>query len=431
VRVLVVGGGAREHALGWKLLRDDPALELIAAPGNPGLAELGRCMDVSASDIAALALLARKEDVALTVVGPEAPLDLGLVDHFRQAGLAVFGPSRAAARIESSKRFAKELMRDAGVPTARATAFTNVARARAEARRVGAPLVVKASGLAAGKGVIIAGSISEADEAISSMLEGAAFGEAGREVLVEEYLEGEEISVFALTDGRVVLPMLASQDHKRVGEGDTGPNTGGMGAYAPVSVATRSVLEAAVELVFQPTLRALAGAGAPFTGLLYAGLMLTADGPKVIEFNCRFGDPETEAILPLMDSSLLEPMRAIANGDSIAGAAPLSWRAGASVATVVAAGGYPGAVRTGEAITLPPDEPDVIVFHAGTRHDASGALVTAGGRVLAVTALGATLADAQRRSAAHAARVEFAGRQFRRDIGWRDLARLRAHAGAS
>jgi phosphoribosylamine--glycine ligase len=424
VRVLVVGGGAREHALGWKLLRDDPGLDLIAAPGNPGLADLGRCADVSASDIAALALLARREDVALTVVGPEAPLAAGIVDHFRQAGLAVFGPSRAAARIESSKRFAKDLMRDAGVPTARATTFTDVAHARAEARRLGAPVVIKASGLAAGKGVVVAGSISDADEAISLMLDGNAFGEAGREVLVEEYLQGEEISVFALTDGVVVLPMLTSQDHKRIGEGDIGPNTGGMGAYAPVSVATRSVIESAVEVVFRPTLRALAGAGAPFTGLLYAGLMLTADGPKVIEFNCRFGDPETEAILPLMDSSLLEPIRAIANGDSIAGAAPLSWRSGASVSTVVAAGGYPGAVASSEAIALPPDEPDVIVFHAGTRRDASGALMTAGGRVVAVTALGATLADAQRRSAGHAERVRFAGRQFRRDIGWRELARI-------
>ncbi|HVT40599.1 MAG TPA: phosphoribosylamine--glycine ligase [Gemmatimonadaceae bacterium] len=431
MRILVVGGGAREHALGWKLLRDDPRLELIAAPGNPGLAALGRCVDISSTDIAGLALLARKEDVALTVVGPEAALDAGIVDHFRQVGLAVFGPSKRAAQIESSKRFAKELMRAAGVPTARATTFTDVASARAEARRLGVPVVIKASGLAAGKGVIVAETIGEADEAISSMLDGHAFGEAGREVLVEEYLRGEEISVLALTDGVVVLPMLASQDHKRIGEGDTGPNTGGMGAYAPVSIATSSVVEWASERIFQPTLRALAAAGAPFTGLLYAGLMLTADGPKVIEFNCRFGDPETEAILPLMESSLLEPMRAIANGDAIAGAAPLSWRSGAAVATVIAAGGYPGAVSSGDAITLPPDEPDVIVFHAGTTLDGSGTLVTAGGRVLAVTALGPTLADAQRRSAAHAGRVQFAGRHFRRDIGWRELARVRPHAGAS
>ena len=423
MRVRVVGGGAREHALGWKLLRDDPTVELIAAPGNPGLREIGRCVDVAASDIAALARLARKEDVGLTLVGPEGPLAGGLVDHFRENGLAVFGPSKAAARIESSKRFAKELMQGAGVATASASTFTDGARAREEVRRLGVPVVIKASGLAAGKGVVVATSTAEAEDAIASMLDGNAFGEAGREVLVEEYLEGEEISLFALTDGHCVLPMLAAQDHKRLGEGETGPNTGGMGAYAPISIATGRVVEEATQRILEPTLRALADAGARFTGLLYAGLMLTADGPKVIEFNCRFGDPETEAILPLMESSLLEPIRAIANGDSIAGAAPLSWRAGASVATVVAAGGYPGATRSGEPITLPPDEPDVFVFHGGTAVDGTGRLVTAGGRVLTVAAIGPTLSDAQRRSVGHAARVSFAGRRLRTDIGWRELSR--------
>jgi phosphoribosylamine---glycine ligase len=431
VRVLVVGGGAREHALAWKLLRDDPTLELIAARGNPGLAELGRCVAISTSDIAGLADLARKEEVALTVVGPEAPLEAGIVDHFRERGLPVFGPSKAAARIETSKRFAKDLMLRAGVPTARARTFTDAASARAEARLLGAPLVIKASGLAAGKGVIVAMSLKEATDAIESMLEGNVFGEAGHEVLVEEFMQGEELSIFALTDGTHILPMLAAQDHKRVGEGDTGPNTGGMGAYAPVSIATRSVVETATERVFTPVLRELSAGGSAFTGLLYAGLMLTADGPKVVEFNCRFGDPETEAILPLMDSSLLEPMRAIANGDSIASAPPLAWRAGAVVSTVVAAGGYPGTPRSGDAITLPPDESDVIVFHAGTKRDASGALVTSGGRVLVVSAFAPTLAAAQQRSASHAGRVQFAGRQFRRDIGWRDLARQESSARAS
>jgi phosphoribosylamine--glycine ligase len=431
VRVLVVGGGAREHALAWKLLRDDPSLELITAPGNPGLAELGRCAAVPALDITALADLARREQVALTVVGPEAPIEAGLVDHFRERGLPVFGPSKAAARIETSKRFAKDLMLRAGVPTARARTFTDAASARAEAQLLGAPVVIKASGLAAGKGVIVAMSLREASDAIESMLEGNAFGEAGHEVLVEEFMQGEELSIFALTDGTHILPMLAAQDHKRVGEGDTGLNTGGMGAYAPVSIATRSILETAVERVFLPTLRELSSGGSAFTGLLYAGLMLTADGPKVVEFNCRFGDPETEAILPLMDSSLLEPMRAIANGDSIAGAPPLAWRAGAVVSTVVAAGGYPGAIRSGDPITLPPAETDVIVFHAGTKRDASGTLVTSGGRVLVVSAFAPTLAGAQNRSAAHAERVEFAGRHFRRDIGWRDLARQERGARAS
>ena len=426
MRVLVVGGGAREHALGWKLLRDDPRTELIAAPGNPGIAEIGRCEPVPATDIAALAALARRVDVALTVVGPEAPLEAGLVDHFRETGLPVFGPSKAAARIETSKRFAKELMLAAGVPTASAKTFKDVASAKAEARRLGTPVVVKASGLAAGKGVIVATTLSEADDAIAAMLEGHALGPAGDEVLVEEFMTGEEISVLALTDGTNVLPLLAAQDHKRVGERDTGQNTGGMGAYAPVSVATPAVLEAVSERVFRPTLRAMGRAGASFTGLLYAGLMLTPEGPKVVEFNCRFGDPETEAILPLMESSLLEPMRAIAVGDSIAGAAPCIWRAGASVTTVVAAEGYPGSARSGDAITLPTAERDILVFHAGTTRDAVGTLVTSGGRVLAVTALGATIGEAQRRSAAHAERVRFPGRHFRRDIGWRELPRTRA-----
>jgi len=431
VRVLVVGGGGREHALGWKLLRDDPRTELIAAPGNPGLAELGRCVSIAASDVAALAALARAEEVALTIVGPEAPLEAGLVDHFREAGLPVFGPSKAAARIETSKRFAKELMLDAGVPTARAWTFSDAAAARAHARAVGAPVVIKASGLAAGKGVVVATTLAEAEDAIAAMLERNAFGEAGRSVLVEECMQGEEISVFALTDGTHVLPMLPAQDHKRVGEGDTGPNTGGMGAYAPVSIATPALVGDLVERVFTPTLHALRNAGSPFTGLLYAGLMLTADGPKVVEFNCRFGDPETQAILPLMAAPLLEPMRAIAVGDSIAGAAPFAWRAGAAVTTVVVAGGYPGSVRSGDAITLPAPEADVLVFHAGTKRDASGALVTSGGRVLAVTALGKTIAEAQRKSVAYAERVRFAGRHFRRDIGWRDLERLqRTERGA-
>jgi phosphoribosylamine--glycine ligase len=423
VRVLVVGGGAREHALGWKLLADDPSLDLISAPGNPGLAELGRCEAIAATDIAGLAALARREEVAFTIVGPEGPLDAGIVDHFRANGLAVFGPSRAAARIETSKRFAKELMLAAHVPTAGARTFTSIAAATAEAERLGAPVVIKASGLAAGKGVIVATTIGEARDAIASMLEGNAFGEAGHEVLVEEFMSGEEISVFALTDGTHVLPMIAAQDHKRVGEGDTGPNTGGMGAYAPVSIATGGIAAQTMDRVFLPTLAALRAAGSTFTGLLYAGLMLTRDGQKVVEFNCRFGDPETEALLPLMASNLIEPMRAIANGDSIAGAPPIEWRAGAAVTTVVAAEGYPGSVRTGEEISLPPDESGVMVFHAGTKRNVEGALVTAGGRVFAITALADSLAAAQKLSASHASRVQFDGRQYRRDIGWRDLAR--------
>jgi phosphoribosylamine--glycine ligase len=335
----------------------------------------------------------------------------------------VFGPSKGAARIETSKSWAKQLMLAAGVPTASARVFTDPFAAKAEVRRLGAPVVVKASGIAAGKGVIVAATLGEAEAAVDAMLVDNAFGAAGAEVLVEEFMTGEELSIFALTDGTHVLPMIAAQDHKRIGEGDTGPNTGGMGAYAPVSIAPPALIDDTVERVFAPTLRALREAGRPFTGLLYAGLMLTPQGPKVVEFNCRFGDPETEAILPLLESSLLEPMLVIARGESLSGAAPLRWKALAAVTTVVAAAGYPGNVKSGDAIELPAEQLNVTVFHAGTKRDADGTLRTAGGRVLAVTALAPTLAQAQLDSAHCASRVRFEGRQFRRDIGWRELAR--------
>ena len=423
MKVLVVGGGGREHALAWKLLQDDPRLELVAAPGNPGIALIGRCEPIAATDVDGLCALATRERVDMVVVGPEAPLELGLVDRLRALGVAAFGPTKAAAEIETSKRFAKELMLAAGVPTAMARTFTDAAVAKAEVRRLGAPVVVKASGIAAGKGVIVAMTLGDAEAAVDSMLVDNAFGAAGAEVLVEEFMTGEELSIFALTDGTHVLPMIAAQDHKRIGEGDTGPNTGGMGAYAPVSIAPPAVIDDTVERVFAPTLRAMREAGRPFTGLLYAGLMLTPQGPKVVEFNCRFGDPETEVILPLMDSSLLQPMLAIARGESLAGAAPLRWRPMAAVTTVVAASGYPGTVRNGDAIMLPSAARDVTIFHAGTRTDEEGTLRTSGGRVLAITALAPDLRHAQRASAECAQQVQFEGRQFRRDIGWRELAR--------
>lgn len=423
MRVLVVGGGGREHAIAWQLRRDDASIDLIAAPGNPGIAELGRCVAVAATDVAGLTALAKSEGAELTVVGPEAPLDAGIVDAFREMGLPVFGPTRGAARIETSKSWAKDLMRNAGVPTASARRFTYPDAARAEVRRRGAPVVIKAAGLAAGKGVVVAQTLDEADEAIAMMLEQKAFGAAGGEVLVEQFMTGEELSIFAVTDGTHALPMIAAQDHKRVGEGDTGPNTGGMGAYAPVSIATDAVMQTVMDRVLLPTLAAMRSAGCPFTGLLYAGLMLTPDGPKVVEYNCRFGDPETEAILPLLNSTLLDALRAVADGESLAGAPPFLWKPAASVTTVVAAEGYPATVRSGDAITLPDPPEGVTVFHAGTRRDAAGQLVTGGGRVLAVTAVAPTLRAAQQASRAHAAHIAFAGRQFRSDIGWRELAR--------
>jgi phosphoribosylamine--glycine ligase len=423
MKILLVGSGGREHALAWKLTRDDPTVEIIAAPGNAGIAAIARCVPTTATDLEGLLALAKAEAVAFTVVGPEAPLEAGIVDRFRAEGLPIFGPTAAAARIETSKHFAKSMMLRSGIPTARAETFTEVAAAKAAVRMHSIPVVIKASGIAAGKGVVIAQSLEEADAAIELMLVEQAFGAAGAEVLVEEFMQGEELSLFALTDGSHLLPFIAAQDHKRIGEGDTGPNTGGMGAYAPVAIATPALMDEVMGRILRPTLAAMREAGCPFTGLLYAGLMLTADGPKVVEFNCRFGDPETQALLPLMASSLLTPMRAIARGESIAGFLPLTWEAGASVTTVVAAAGYPGTVRSGDPIEVPTDTASRWTFHAGTARDPQGTLVTSGGRVVAVTAVAPTIAEAQRESAAGAAAVRFAGAQFRRDIGWRELAR--------
>jgi phosphoribosylamine--glycine ligase len=421
MKVLMVGGGGREHALAWKLRRDDPSAEIISAPGNPGLAELGRCIAVGATDIAALTRLARSERPDLTIVGPEAPLATGIVDAFRAEQLPIFGPTAAAARIESSKSFAKELMVNAGVPTARAERHTSAGTAKRAARELGAPVVIKASGLAAGKGVIVCESIADADAAIDSMLEARTFGGAGDEILVEEFMEGEELSIFAITDGTELLAMLPARDHKRLLEGDRGPNTGGMGAYAPVADATPDLASEVVERIFQPTLRALRERGAAFTGLLYAGLMLTEEGPRVVEFNCRFGDPETEALMPLLESSLLEPCLAVARGDGLRGGA-LQWSSDFAVTTVLAAEGYPESPRKGAPITLPSPAHGVHIFHAGTARAADGQLVTSGGRVLAVTAVAPTMDEARASSVDAATRIDFAGKHFRSDIGRRDLA---------
>jgi phosphoribosylamine---glycine ligase len=428
VKALIVGGGGREHAIAWKLKKDQPDLDLIAAPGNPGIAALARCVAVGTSEIDLLVSLAQDESVDLTIVGPEAPLAAGLADRLRDRGLAVFGPTQAAARIETSKSFAKELMLRSHVPTAVARTFADVAPAKRAAREFGAPVVIKATGLAAGKGVVVAQSIDEADKAIDAMLLRGSMGDAGREILVEEFMQGEELSMFALTDGAHVLPMLPAQDHKRLLDHDSGPNTGGMGAYAPLSLASELIVEEVVGRILLPTLEALALSGHPFQGLLYAGLMLTPTGPRVVEFNCRFGDPETQAILPLLEGDLLTPMLEIARQGSLAGVAPFEWRMSHAVTTVVAAAGYPEAPRTGDSIQLPPDRTDVLVFHAGTRLDADGVLRSSGGRVASVTGVGESLATASTLSVAGARQVRFAGAQFRSDIGWRDLAR---HAGTS
>ena len=387
------------------------------------MAALGRCVRVSATDVDALVALAAAERADLTLVGPEAPLAAGLVDALRAGRHPVFGPTKGAAEIETSKVFAKKLMLHAGVPTAQASSHRDPAEAKTAARALGAPVVIKASGLAAGKGVIVCRSTREADRAIDLMLREGAFGTAGSEILVEAFMRGEELSLFALCDGERVLPMLPARDYKRLLEGDEGPNTGGMGAYAPVGGVPGELVETIVESILLPTISALREHGRRFTGLLYAGLMLTSDGPRVVEFNCRFGDPETQTLMPLMDSELLAPIQAVAAGEGLAGASPIRWAPRHAVTTVVAAAGYPQSPRVGARITLPPPAPGVHLFHAATEIDGSGRLATAGGRVLSVTAVADSIDEARERSRRSAELVAFEGRQFRADIGFQESGR--------
>lgn len=426
--VLIVGGGGREHALAWRLHQENPSARILAAPGNPGIGELATCVPVRATDFAGLVALARQEGVDWTLVGPEAPLAAGLADAFRAESLPIFGPTRAAAAIESSKAFAKEIMVEANVPTARARTCRSIAvaeRAIDELADDAGRVVVKASGLAAGKGVIVAPSRAAARQAAAAMLSDRTFGDAGDTVLVEEFMDGEELSLFAITDGERVITLPASQDHKRLRDGDRGPNTGGMGAYSPVSIADAPGFnDDVVERIVRPTLATLAERGATFTGLLYVGLMVTASGPKVVEFNCRFGDPETEAVLPALgpEARVFDAMATVARGGRLSGEFAIPAER-AAVATVVAAAGYPEKPRTGDPIRLPASAPDVLVFHAGTARGASGAIETSGGRVLAVTGTGATLEGARARSQEAARAIEFAGKQYRSDIAWRELSR--------
>ena len=433
MKLLLVGGGGREHALAWRIKHEQPDVTLIAAPGNPGIAVFATCVPVGAADVPALIALAQREQVDAVIVGPEAPLAAGLADQCIALGIPVFGPTAAAAQIETSKAFAKALMADAGVPTGRASMHTTVATARAAGREFGAPVVIKASGLAAGKGVVVAMTMDEADAAITSMLDDNIFGDAGAEVLVEEFMTGEELSLFVLTDGDTAVPLPAAQDHKRVGEADTGPNTGGMGAYCPADAGDPSFawhddtlppgVQHVLDIIVTPTLRAMRERGIPFKGLLYCGVMLTPTGPRVVEFNCRFGDPETQAVLPAIadDAELTRVMLQIARGERI-DPVPVFAPAQSVVTTVIAAAGYPGTPRAADVITLPDVADGQWLFHAGTKQ-VDRALVSSGGRVLTATATGASLGDAQRRSSALASRVQFSGAFFRRDIGWRALAR--------
>lgn len=425
MKILIIGNGGREHALLWKLRRDAPDAELYITRGNGGTHELATHLSIDPGDIPGIASWADGKGLDLVVVGPEAPLAEGIVDVLSKRGIPVFGPTAAAAEIEASKRFAKELMRRAGVPTADYATFSDYDAAAGYIRERGAPIVVKASGLAAGKGALVCDTVDEALSAARAMLRRSEFGEAGAEIVVEERMQGEELSLFCLSDGRDTVPLLPAQDHKRIGEGDTGPNTGGMGAYAPTTIADRSLIERVLNRIVRPTLDALREDGRTYRGLLYAGLMLTRDGPKVVEFNARFGDPETQPLMLLLESSLLDPLRVIAAGGAIGGTR-LEWKPGAAVATVLASAGYPGRYRKGQPIEIPADlGEDVVLFHAGTRRTDDG-LITAGGRVLTATATGPDVARAAARSREAARRIAFEGKQFRGDIGWRELDRLAA-----
>lgn len=422
MRLLVVGGGGREHALCLALRRENPDAELYCAPGNPGTASIATNLPIAVDDLDRIADAADMYGIGLTIVGPEAPLARGLADRLRAEGRAVFGPSAAAAQLEASKAFSKEVMRRAGVPTAASGTFTDLGEALGFVDRQEEPLVVKASGLAAGKGAVVCPTRREAGEVVRSMLGDGAFGEAGRVVVIEAFLAGEELSVLALTDGHDVELLPPSQDHKRLLEGDRGPNTGGMGAYAPVSIATPELLERVRERVLLPTLGEMQRQGTPFEGVLYAGLMIDRGEPSVVEFNCRLGDPEAQVVLPLLDGGLTDCLESIASGR---GVRRVRTSARAAVTTVLAAAGYPDAPVKGAAITIPADLPSgVTVYHAGTRLDDDGTLRVNGGRVLNVTGVADRFTDAQRLSRDSAARIAFDGRQFRADIGWRERDRI-------
>ena len=427
MNVLVIGGGGREHALAWKLAQSAKAKQVFVAPGNGGTGRDARLKNLAITDPVALADFAQANKINITVVGPEAPLSAGVVDVFRARGLRIFGPTKAAAQLESSKAFAKDFMARHHIPTAHYATFTDPAAAHAHVDAVGAPIVVKADGLAAGKGVVVAMTLAEAHEAIDFMLVdntlGVVHNAGGARVVIEEFLQGEEASFIVLVDGKHVLPLASSQDHKRLGDGDTGPNTGGMGAYSPAPVVTPDVHARAMREIILPTVAGMAKDGIPFTGFLYAGLMIDAQGrPKTLEFNTRMGDPETQPILMRLKSDLVDVLLHATDGtlDKVT----LDWDRRFALGVVMAAAGYPASPRKGDAITgLPVDRDDAVVFHAGTAVDDSGVLRVTGGRVLCVTALGESARLAQQAAYDHLVGIQIDGVQFRRDIGHRALKR--------
>ena len=424
MNILVIGSGGREHALVWAIAASPLVDRLVCAPGNGGIADQADCVDLDVADHAGVIAFCRDQAIDLVVVGPEAPLVAGLVDALTAAGIKAFGPTAAAARLEGSKGFTKDLCAKYAIPTAAYARFGEAAPAKAYVRAQGAPIVIKADGLAAGKGVIIAETVDQAEAAIDDMFAGA-FGAAGAEVVVEEFMTGEEASFFALVDGDTALPLATAQDHKRVGDGDTGPNTGGMGAYSPAPVMTQALCARAMDEIILPTVRGMAAEGAPYTGVLYAGLMITAEGPKLVEYNVRFGDPECQVLMMRLKSDLVPALMAAVDGQLAH--LDLRWHEATALTVVMAATGYPGAYHKGSAITglkAAGADDDVVIFHAGTKRD-DGRIVANGGRVLNVTALGATVGEARRRAYAAVDAVDWPDGFCRRDIGWRAIERER------
>lgn len=419
MKVLVVGSGGREHALCWKIAQR-PDTEIYVAPGNIGMVDVATLVNIKVDDIAGLVDFAKAEGIDLTVVGPELPLTLGIVDAFQEAGLACFGPNKAAAKLEGSKAFSKELMKKYGIPTAAFDTFTDVDKAKAFVDEIGVPCVVKADGLAAGKGVIICMTREEADKAIEDMLTDHAFGDASATIVIEEYMVGPEVSVLAFADGKSVLPMVSAQDHKRIFDGDKGPNTGGMGAYSPAPVYTEALSAEVNKTIIEPTIAAMAAEGTPFTGILYTGLMLTEKGPRVLEYNVRFGDPETQPIMVRMKSDIVALFQACVDGKL--DEATLEWHDEAAVCVIMASGGYPASSEKGVPIHGLDDiaAEEAIVFHSGTA-EKDGEIVTNGGRVLGVTAKDATIKGAIDKAYAAVEKINFDHMQFRRDIGARAL----------
>lgn len=422
MNILVIGGGGREHALVSTLAKSCKVAKIYCVPGNPGIAAIAECVDLDIADNELLCRFAQEKSIGLTVVGPEAPLMNGIVDHFAANGLRAFGPTRAAAEIEGSKSFAKDLMRKYHIPTAAYAVFSSPDAAKDYVRQQGAPIVIKADGLAAGKGVVVAMTEAEALAAIDTILCQQAFGQAGSQVVIEEYMEGEEASLLTFTDGYTVRPMVAAQDHKRIFDGDKGPNTGGMGAYAPAPVITPALLDTIIETILQPVVNAMTSEGRNYKGCLYLGLMMTKSGPKVVEFNARFGDPETQVVLPLLASDLVDVLEACIDG-SLA-ECDLIWHNRSAVCVVLAAGGYPGEYRKGDVIhgIAEAEATGGMVFHAGTAHS-DGQLVTAGGRVLGVTGVNDTVASAINQAYQAVEKIQFEGMQYRTDIAHRALGR--------